>query len=101
MKQVLMIFGLLLAFNLGTVDTAEAQVVVKVRPARPKVIVKKPARARKGHVWVNGHWKANGRNYVWVKGHWVQKRRGYRYTPGRWVTVRGGHKWKPGVWVRI
>ena len=102
-KRLLFIFGLLLAFNFGSIDTADAQVVVNVRPARPKVIVKRPARAKRGHIWIDGHWKANraGTGYVWVKGHWARARRGYRYVPGKWVVVKGGHRWKPGVWVRL
>lgn len=88
--------------NFGTANTAQAQVVVKVRPNRPKVVVKRPA-ARKGYVWIQGHWKVNNRRngYVWVKGHWARARKGYRYVPGKWVTVRGGHQWKSGVWVRL
>ncbi|MGB0523083.1 MAG: YXWGXW repeat-containing protein [Flammeovirgaceae bacterium] len=100
MKRVLLIFGLLFALNFGTSPTAEAQIVVSVRPTRPAVVVKRPA-ARRGHVWIDGHWKARGNRYVWVKGRWVRARRGFRYQPGKWVTVRGGYRWQPGVWVRV
>lgn len=101
MKKILMILGMLFTLNVGTSTVAEAQIVVKVRPARPATMAKRPARARKGHVWIDGHWKGNGRGYVWVTGQWVRARKGYRYTPGRWVTVRGGHRWQSGTWVRV
>lgn len=103
MKRVLLIFGLLLSMIVANTDTVEAQVVVRVRPNRPNtVVVKRPA-ARKGQVWIAGHWKVNkrGTGYSWVSGRWVRARKGFRYVPGRWVKVRGGHRWKAGTWVRV
>ena len=79
---------------------AKSQVVVKVRPARPAVIVKKPAKAKRGHVWREGHWVYNGRKgrYVWRKGHWVKKRPGKVWVKGHWKKVPGGQRWVPGHW---
>ncbi|MTI32452.1 YXWGXW repeat-containing protein [Xanthovirga aplysinae] len=90
-----------LFFSLGT--TAHSQVVVKVKPDRPVKIVKKSKKVRKGHIWVDGHWKWNKRRnkYVWVEGNWVKKRRGYKYKPGSWVKTRGGYKWKPAIWIKL
>ena len=82
---------------------AFGQVVVRVKPAPKKVVVVKPVRKRKNHIWVNGHWKWHRRSntYVWVEGHWLKKTRGYAYVPGRWEQVRGGYKWIPGHWAAV
>lgn len=80
-----------------------SQIVVTVKPARPKVIVKKPAKARKGYVWIPGHWRYSNSagKYVWVKGQWKRKRRGHVWVEGHWKKVPGGHKWIPGHWRRV
>ena len=102
MKQFLIIVFLSLACMFGASVQSQAQVVVAVKPARPKVVVVKPARARRGYIWVDGHWKWNKRtkNYTWVKGRWVRARRGFTYVPGRWVAAPGGFKWVAGHWKR-
>jgi len=40
-------------------------------------------RARKGHAWVEGHWRWQGRRQVWVPGYWVQAPR-HSPPPGHW-----------------
>lgn len=98
MKKLILIVGL---FFLGIfIPDGQSQVVVKVRPARPKVIVKKPARAKRNHVWVDGHWVYNKRQgkYVWRKGHYMKKRPGKVWVKGHWKKVPGGEKWVPGHW---
>jgi len=103
MKKVLIITFLALACMCGTSLETQAQVVVAVKPARPDVVVVKPAKARRGYIWVDGHWKYNKRTnrYVWVKGGWVRARRGFVYVPGRWVKAPAGFKWVPGTWRRV
>lgn len=83
-------------------NTGHSQVVVKVRPPRPKVVVKKPARPGPKFVWIDGHWRWNRKQhkYVWVAGHWTQPKRGHKWIPGHWASVPGGHKWIPGHWAR-
>ncbi len=80
-------------------NEAAAQVVVKVKPARPAVVVKRPA-AKAGYVWIAGHWKwnAKAKEYRWVKAHWIKARAGHNWTPGKWVKVGNRHKWVPGAW---
>ncbi|MGD1846436.1 MAG: hypothetical protein ACFB10_13705 [Salibacteraceae bacterium] len=95
---------LILSLSLLSYQMAEAQVVVKVRPARPAKVKVKPVKVRAGHTWVAGHWKYNARRnrYIWVEGTWVRTRPGHRYQAGRWVAVRGGgHRWVSGVWVKV
>lgn len=98
MKKIIMLTAL---FLLGLfLPEAQSQVVVKVRPARPAVIVKKPNRAKRGHVWREGHWVYNKRQgkYVWRKGHWTKKRPGKVWVAGHWKKTPGGEKWVPGHW---
>jgi len=76
MKKIIFISAL---FFLGVfIPEAKSPIVVKVRPTRPTVVVKKPVKARRGHVWTEGHWVYNNKRgtYVWRKGHWVKKRPG-------------------------
>ncbi len=75
-----------------------AQVIIKVKPKAPKVVVVHK-KARPNHVWIAGHWKVNRYGkYVWVGGHWVKKRHGYIWINGHWKKVRGGWVWVPGHW---
>jgi len=100
MKKLLSLLGLLFVFSFSSNQDINAQVVVKVRPARPAVVVARPAKARSGHTWIEGHWRYNNQTnqYVWVKGHWKQTRAGHNWVAGRWVTCTGGHKWVAGYW---
>ena len=96
------LFFLTLVIGFFAIGQATAQVVVAVKPVRPAVVVVKPVKARKGYVWVDGHWKYNQRKarYIWVKGTWHKAKRNHRYVAGRWVNTRGGYKWVPGHWRR-
>jgi len=51
-----------------------------------------------GRVWVEGHYRWNGRRYVWEEGHWVRGRRGRHYAQPRWD--QDGDRWRyhPGRW---
>jgi hypothetical protein len=91
---------LILFFSGLFIPDAKSQVVVKVKPTRPKVIVKKPARAKRGYVWRDGHWVYNKKRgaYVWRKGQWIKKRPGKVWIKGHWKKVPGGQKWVPGHW---
>ncbi len=102
MKKLIGLFSLLLFLSINTQKT-DAQVVVNVRPARPAVVLSRPAKARRGHTWVAGHWyyNNNSRRYVWRKGHWQRNRSGYNYVAGRWVACNGGHKWVAGRWAPV
>lgn len=97
MKQVLLIAFLYL--GIGMMD-APAQVVVKRKPAAPKVVVVKSKRPSARHIWVAGHWKWNPRRkqYVWVDGKWFRPKKGHVYVAGRWKQTRGGYVWVSGYW---
>lgn len=86
----------IIAFFIGF--AANAQFVVRVRPAAPVVRVRSACPSPK-HVWVGGNYNWSGGQYVytdgywavppaggrvWVDGHWKQKRRGWVWVPGHW-----------------
>ncbi len=102
MKKLLRLFVLTLTYFIicNFQFDAQAQVIVRVKPVRKKVVVVKPVKKRRNHVWVTGHWKWNKRTnaYVWTDGYWVRKRKNFAYIPGHWKHVRGGYKWIPGHW---
>ncbi|HIE15883.1 MAG TPA: hypothetical protein EYP69_03050 [Bacteroidales bacterium] len=101
MKKQIVLFGLSTMFLLAGNLTISSQIVVKVIPPKPKVILPHPAKQKHGHVWIDGHWKWSKKNqkYVWVKGHWEKPPRpGSIWVPGHWVDTQGGYKWVPGHW---
>lgn len=80
-----------------------AQIVVKIKPLKPTVLVKKPWKAKSGFFWVEGHWQWSSRKgcYVWSKGHWKKRRKGFLYSPGYWKIVGGGFVWISGSWTKV
>lgn len=97
-KKVIVIIAMFFAGIL--IPEAQSQVIVKVRPGRPAKVIKKPAKARRGHEWRAGHWVYNKQQgkYVWRKGQWVKRRPGKVWVKGHWKKVPGGEKWIPGHW---
>ena len=76
--------------------------VVVVKPRRPLVIVNRPNRIRKNHIWVEGHWKWSDfyREYIWIKGQWMRERSGYYWVSGFWEVSLNGFIWVEGYWGR-
>ena len=76
--------------------------IVVTKPQRPKVIVKRPNRLKRGHVWIDGHWKWSNfyNNYIWIDAHWKQIKRGYYWSPGYWEVSVDGFFWVEGFWAR-
>ncbi len=100
MKKILIAFATTLILALGYNTESIAQ-VVKVKPNRPDKMVHKPAKAKKGHVWRDGHWHwdTHSKKYIWKKGQWAKHKKGHKWVAGHWVDVPGkGHKWVPGHW---
>lgn len=83
-------------------ESSLSQVVVKVKPANPKVVVVKPLKPGPKHIWVDGHWRwdKKRKEYIWIKGHWSKPKKGHAWIPGHWKKVPGGFKWIPGHWKR-
>jgi hypothetical protein len=103
MKKLLSFFGLLIFLSFSDAPQLSAQIIVKVRPNRPAVVLKRPAKAKSDHTWVDGHWRYDNQSnrYVWAKGHWKQNRNGHNWTAGKWVACTGGHNWTAGRWTPV
>ena len=102
MKRSIFIAAIILGAFLFEANHANAQVVVTIKPVRPKVVAVKPRRPSVRHVWIEGHWAWNRRAkaYTWKKGYWARAKRGKNHVAGTWVKTRGGWLYKPGRWVR-
>jgi len=86
--------------SLFAVANSNAQIVVRIRPERPReaVVVRPPAPSPR-HVWVDEEWAPNGKTYAYRPGHWVEPpRRGGVWVAGRWTDRRGGSVWVAGHW---
>jgi hypothetical protein len=47
---------------------------VIVREAPPPVVVdRRPSRPSREHIWIDGYWDWNGRQYVRQPGHWARR----------------------------
>lgn len=90
------LFTVVLLFTLSSF--LPAQLVVVKKPIHPKVVVVKPAKPGKKHVWIDGHWKVKGNKYVWVKGRWAKKRLDKIWVKGQWERKRSGWIWVGGYW---
>ncbi len=81
-------------------STTYAQVIVRVRPERPReVVVRRPAPPSPRHVWVKEDWVARGGRYVWHGGYWAAPPRpGVTFVNGHWRNTRHGYVWVAGYW---
>lgn len=71
-------------------------VVIEAPP--PPRVERAPA-PRSGYVWVEGHYRHDGRRYEWVPGRWERVPRvDARYVPGRWNRNDRGYIWIEGRW---
>lgn len=93
--KIIMLFALVISFA----TTAEAQFVIKMRPAAP-VLRARPVCPSPGHVWIGGNYVWRGGQYVYSNGYWTAPRPGFRWVDGRWKHRRGGWVWVPGHWKR-
>ena len=87
------------AAGLALPTTAEAQsITLRFGPPPPPPYARPVPPPRRGRVWVEGHYRWNGRRYVWEEGHWVRVRRGREYAQPRWD--QDGDRWRyhPGRW---
>ena len=101
MKKLSKVLMLFMAVSLFTAVKSNAQIIVRVRPARPRtVIVARPPAPSPRHVWVAEEWTNRGGRYVyqagywslpprphavWIAGHWRNRPRGYVWVPGHWA----------------
>lgn len=102
MRQLIKIGAIALLLAAGDVTNSDAQIVVRVRPNRPSVVVtNRPPQPTPRHVWVDEDWRARGRRYNWHGGYWTAPPRRYpnaAWVPGHWESRRGGNVWVGGHW---
>jgi hypothetical protein len=79
---------------------AQRERVVVIREAPPAPRQEAAPSARRGYVWVPGHYEYRRRGYEWVSGHWLRERRGYAYNAPRWVERNGQWVMEQGRWAR-
>lgn len=86
-------------FSLVSTTVNAQRIYVKVRPARPTVVVKRPVAPSPASIWVEDEWIPQGNAYVWKGGYWAAppKPRAV-YVPGHWVRAKKGHVWIAGHW---
>jgi hypothetical protein len=92
---------LFMAVSLFTAFKSNAQIVVRIRPARPRAVVvgRIPARPSPRHVWVSEGWTVQGSGYAYRPGYWaVPPRAGAAWIPGHWRNTRHGSIWIEGHW---
>lgn len=102
MKRKGIILGIVLVGMIGLgVQNADAQIIVRIKPATPKVLVKKPRKPYSNAIWVAGSWTWNKRSkrYVWQSGQWLKPKRNRTYVAGRWIKKPQGWLYVPGKWV--
>lgn len=68
-------------------------------PPAPRVVITRPPRPSRIHVWIDGYYVVRLGKWVWIEGHWEKPdHRGARWVPPH--TRRKGDRWghKPGHW---
>jgi hypothetical protein len=102
MKTTIYITAMTIGLGFALPAASSAQVVVRVRPVAPKVVVVRPAERRAGWVWADGEWRWDRptKQYVWVEGHWIKEVPSSVWVAGHWRRTRGGEAWVPGHWAR-
>ncbi len=93
MKKILI--AALFAGSLGSLAAPVSAEIIVVRKAPPELRVERMPEARRGQVWVPGHWDWRKSRYVWIKGKYVRDRKGYMYDAPRWEE-RDGRWYKTG-----
>ena len=92
-KNILLIACFLAFSATGT----QAQIIVKVRPPRPRVVVTRPAPPHPHAVWVEEDWIVDHGQYRWHGGYWaVPPRPRAVWVSGHWRHTRRGDIWIPG-----
>src|ERR1700761_1485242 len=88
MKKISRILFLAMAVSCFAISQSNAQVgiYVHVRPPRPHgVVVVRPARPSRAHVWVAEEWTPAGGTYAYHAGYWaVPPHPGAEWIAGHW-----------------
>ena len=92
--------ALLSLFALAPTAQAATSATIVIQTAPPPVHYEATPGARRGMVWVQGHWEWRHDRYRWIDGHWIKARPGYRYSTPQWSERGGRWHMEPGRWDR-
>lgn len=97
MKKIILLSAVTLLLSSSNLV---GQMIVKVKPQKPKIVIVKPSKIYKNKVWMDGHWKWSNQSssYQWVKGHWTKRRRNNTWKAGKWQKLPAGWKYVSGRW---
>ncbi len=98
MKKILI--AAMLAGSLGSVAIPSTAEIIFVRQAPPAPRVERMPEARRGQVWIPGHWDWRNKRYTWIKGKWMRDRKGYVYDAPTWEERDGRWQRTGGNWRR-
>jgi hypothetical protein len=77
--------------------SADAQIIVNVRPTRP-VVVRQQPQPGPDYIWVEEDWRVRDNRYDWAGGYWERQKPGATWVPGHWERRGNGNAWKRGYW---
>ena len=98
MKKYLGVLALAAVTLVAVPADAGARVYVRVGPPAAVVETRSVAPGR-GHVWVAGYQRWNGKAYAWVPGRWaLPPAHRTAWVPGHWSKHRNGWYWVDGHW---
>ena len=83
----------------ATVEVEQIEIESPPPLAPSEVIVTRPARPSKHHIWIGGHHIVTSGTWVWVHGHWARPPHG----GAAWMPCHTRRKsevwiWTPGYW---
>ena len=77
--------------------TRADSVIVHEAPPRLRVERRTPSPGR-DHVWIDGHWRHDGKAYQWESGRYERQRPNKRWESARWDRERDGWRYHEGGW---
>ena len=81
------------------VEVEEIEIGFPPPPPPPMVIVKRPQRPSRFHIWIEGRHIVRSGKWVWVGGHWARPAwSGAKWVPGHTRRSREVWIWRPGCW---
>jgi len=95
--------AVLCAASLGAISVplvASAETRIYFNSAPPELRREAIPPARRGYMWVPGHWNARNNRHVWQKGHWERNRSGQHYVAPAWVQRDNRWEYQRGRWNR-
>ena len=82
-----------------TAAIAEIEIDSPPPPPPSKIVVTRPTRPSRHHIWIGGHHIVHSGTWVWIHGHWARP----PHTGAVWMPCHTRRKseiwiWTPGYW---